>query len=160
MDKLKQIILDALVYSTLAVLKFIFLLPFNLWLKAASKLAEQRKNNNLEYQEADGLWPFLTYIKQFAFGFGFDAAIFLSYFIGIILAIIFWFISMLSAEHLFPGLIDGFQTAITIIIYAYMAPIYISLLRDIIQILLIPFRKFLSWGSKPAQHTELEIKNK
>ena len=160
MNKLKEIILDALIYSTLAVLKFIFFLPFNLWLKAAARLAEQRKNDNLEFQESEGMWPFLSYVKRFAFGFGFNAAIFLSYFIGIILAITFWFISMFSAENLFSGLLEGFQTAITVIIHAYLSPIYISLLRDIIQILLIPFRKFLSWGSKPAQHMDLEIRNR
>ena len=149
MNRLKDIIMDALIYSTIAVLKFIFILPFNLWKRAGSRLAEQKENSHLEFQETNGPWPFLTYVKRFAFQLGFDAVTFLSYFVGIILAITFWVISMLSAEDLFSGLKDGFLTAITILAHAYLTPIYISILRDIIQILLIPFRKFIKWCSKP-----------
>lgn len=159
MDRLKEIIKDALLFCGVNIVKFLFLLPFNLWLKAATRLSEQRKNITLEYREAGGLWPFLTYVKRFAFDFGFDAAIFASYFVGIILAVIVWITSMLGAENIITGLLDGCETALFTLIHGYFTPIYISLLRDLIQLLLIPFRKFLSWGSKPAQYMEIKSKS-
>ena len=160
MDRLKEIIKDALLFCGVNIVKFLFLLPFNLWLKAATRLSEQRKHITLEYREVGGFWPFLTYVKRFAFDFGFDAAIFASYFAGIILAVIAWITSMLGAEDTITGLLDGSEIALLTLIHGYFAPIYISLLRDIIQLLLIPFRKFLSWGSKPAQYMDMEINSK
>ena len=44
MDKLREIIKDALLFCGVNIVKFLFLLPFNLWLKAATRLSEQRKN--------------------------------------------------------------------------------------------------------------------
>ncbi len=160
MDRLKEIIKDALLFCGVNILKFLFLLPFNLWLKAATRLSEQRKNITLEYKDAGGMWPFLTYVKRFAFDFGFDAAIFASYFVGIILAVILWITTMLGAEDILAGLLEGSRIALFTIIHSYFSPIYFSLIRDLIQLLLIPFRKFLSWGSKPAQYMDMEIKSR
>jgi len=49
---------------------------------------------------------------------------------------------------------------ITTLVVCYFAPLYYSLLRDFIQILILPFRKFLDWAKKPAQHMDFRIENK
>ena len=141
-----NLLVEALIHSIKTILVFIFLLPYKLWVKSAMNLVDQKKRTVIEPTAIDGLWPFLTYLKRFSFDFYFDAASFLSYFIGLLLA----FVSLFSG--------GGFGGFMYVLIMTYFCPLYISFFRDLAQVCLIPFRKFLSWGSKPAQY--LEIKNK
>lgn len=140
-----NILAEALIHSLKTLVVFIFLLPYKLWVKAAMNLVQQKEKASVEPTTIDGLWPFLTYLKRFTFDFYFDAVSFLSYFIGILFA----FVNLIQY---------GFAEFCITLIASYYTPLYVSFFRDLAQVCLIPFRKFLSWGSKPAQY--LEIKNK
>lgn len=140
-----NILAEALIHSLKTLVVFIFLLPYKLWVKSAMNLVEQKEKASIEPTTINGLWPFLTYLKRFTFDFYFDAVSFLSYFIGILFA----FVCLIQV---------GFYGFIICSIVVYYTPLYVSFFRDLTQVCLIPFRKFLNWGSKPAQY--LEIKNK
>ena len=147
-----NVLLGALLHSIMTILVFIFLLPYKLWVKSAKNLLAQKERNAIDPENIEGFWPFLTYLKRFTFDFWFDACSFLSYFIGVLAALISFFFMVGNGFGL--ALASFFVTLVS----AYFTPIFVSLSRDFFQILLIPFRKFLNWGSKPAQY--LEIKNK
>lgn len=140
-----KILVEALIHCLKTLVVFIFLLPYKLWVKSAMNLVEQKEKASIEPTTINGLWPFLTYLKRFTFDFYFDAVSFLSYFIGLLIA----FVCLIQAG------IDGFVICSIVV---YYTPLYVSFFRDLTQVALIPFRKFLNWGSKPAQY--LEIKNK
>lgn len=127
---------------------YLFVLPFDLWKKAISRLADQREKGALRMSEIKTQWPFLSFLKVFLIEFMFDGVILISYILGPILAIVLWISS------------ESFTTFIGCIVMSYYAPIFLSLLRDVFILSLLPIRKFLSWVSKPAQYLDLEIKNK
>jgi len=127
---------------------FLFLIPFDLWKKATVRLAEQREKGTLNISNITGLWPFLSFLKAFILEFLIDGLIFIYYFIGPIVAIY----SMIESGE--------FSALVLILVGTYYSPIGLSLIRDILQLMILPFRKFLSWASKPAQYMDLEIKNK
>jgi hypothetical protein len=54
----------------------------------------------------------------------------------------------------------GFGGFLLILIGSYYAPLGLSLLRDIVQLSILPLKKFLSWAKKPAQYMDLKIENK
>ena len=127
---------------------FIFIVPFDLWKKATIRLANQKESGGLNISKITSLWPFLSFLKAFILDFLIDGIIFILYVLGLILGIVAW---VESGEFMsFIGTIAG----------VYFSPIGLSLLRDFLQLLVLPFKKFLSWASKPAQYMDLEIKNK
>lgn len=130
------------------IIYFLFLVPFNLWKKATIRLSEQRESGAISIAGITSLWPFLSFLKRFILEFLIDGLIFLSYILGIIVAIVLGIVS--GSFIAFLGMLVGL----------YFAPIPLSLLRDVIQLAILPFKKFLSWASKPAQYMDLEIKNK
>jgi len=127
---------------------FLFLVPFDLWKKATVRLAEQREKGTLNISKITGLWPFLSFLKAFILEFLIDGFIFICYFIGPIIAIY----SMIKSGE--------FSVLVVTLVATYYYPISLSLTRDFLQLMILPFRKFLSWASKPAQYMDLEIKNK
>ena len=127
---------------------FIFIVPFDLWKKATARLANQRENGGLDLSKSTSRWPFLSFLNTFILDFLIDGYIFMVYILALPLAII-----MAISD-------GGFDTFVGILVTAYFAPVGMSLLRDFLQLLVLPFNKFLSWASKPAQHMDLEIKNK
>lgn len=127
---------------------FIFIVPFDLWKKATIRLANQKEKGGLNISKITSLWPFLSFLKAFILDFLIDGLTFFLYVLGLILGIAAWIIS---------GEISSF---FAVIVGVYFSPIVLSLLRDLIQLLVLPFKKFLSWASKPAQYMDLEIKNK
>ena len=127
---------------------FIFIVPFDLWKKATVRLASQKESGGLNISKITSLWPFLSFLKAFVLDFLIDGIIFILYIIAPIVGIYLWIES---------GEISLFVITIGQI---YFAPVGLSLLRDFLQLLSLPFKKFLSWASKPAQYMDLEIKNK
>ncbi len=127
---------------------FLFIVPFDLWKKATIRLAEQKEKGTLSISKITGLWPFLSFLKAFILDFLIDGVIFILYVLGLIIGIVIW---IQTGE---------FMSFISTIVVIYFSPIMLSLLRDIIQLSILPFKKFLSWASKPAQYMDLEIKNK
>jgi len=142
-------LINALVHTLYTFFAYLlFIVPFDLWKKALVRLSNQKKNKSLSIDNIKGLWPFLSFIKVFILEFAFDGLIFSSYFIGFVVGIITW-------------INDGaFSDFITMVVGSYFAPIPLSLLRDLIQLSTLPFKKFLNWLSKPAQFMDLEIRNK
>lgn len=141
---MQQIIIDALIHAIKEIIIFFFVTPYRLWIKACEKLAAQKKNKTLNLSEINSLWPFFTFLKRFNFDFFFDACIVLAYPFGVVFAII----SLFSF---------GMREFIVLLVAYYYAPLWIAWFRDLCQVLLIPFRKFLNWGSKPAQYMDLNI---
>lgn len=142
----KDVLLKSLLHCVLTLLSFIFLTPFNVWRKSVLTTAEQRENGSLKMGTIKGFWPFLSYMKRILCDFLFDAFIVLSYPLGIIAA--------------FISFKEGFLGFITVLAGVYFLPITFALTRDFIQLTLIPFRKFLSWGAKPAQFMDLNVNKK
>lgn len=126
---------------------FLFILPFDLWKKATIRLSNQREKGALNISKISSLWPFLAFLKAFLLEFLFDGLIFIGYFIGAIFSI-------------FTLIQTGFMGFASILVGTYYSPIFLSLLRDLMQLLILPFRKFLSWASKPSQYLDLRINNK
>jgi hypothetical protein len=125
---------------------FLFIMPFALWKKATTRLANQRKNGGLNIGNIDSFWPFLSFLKVFILEFLIDGLIFMLYVLGIIFAII--------------GAIDGGVAGFFgVLIGTYYTPIALSLTRDLIQLLTQPLKKFISWISKPAQYMDLKVTN-
>ena len=127
---------------------FIFIVPFDLWKKATIRLANQKENGALNISKIKSPWPFLSFLKTFILDFLIDGVIFMLYVLGLFIGIAAWVQS------------GSFFSFIATIAVLYFSPIILSVLRDYLQLLVLPFKKFLSWASKPAQYMDLEIKNK
>lgn len=146
-DNLVNKIVQALVHSILSILKFIFVTPLNLWLKAIERLNAQKAAGTLEMANIQSEWPLLAYIKRFTLDFYFDAVAFLVYPLGVLVA----FYDMFAV---------GFDCFVAEIIAIYFFPISIYIFHDLTVIALLPIRKLIDWFKKPAQHMDLDIKNK
>jgi len=147
--KLQNQIISALVHFLYNFfIYYTFILPFDLWKKATIRLAEQKEKGSINISKISGPWPFLSFLKIFILEFLIDGIIFILYILAPIIGIVAWIQS---------GEILSFFLSI---IGIYFTPFYLSLTRDLLQLLILPFRKFLSWASKPAQYMDLEIKNK
>ncbi len=127
---------------------FIFITPFSLWQKATIRLSEQREIGTLNISKITSLWPFLSFLKAFLLEFLIDGFIFIGYFVGLIFAL-YTFIKT-----------GEFMAFVSVLAGTYFSPILLSLTRDLLQLLILPFRKFLSWANKPAQYMDLKIENK
>jgi len=125
----------------------IFIVPFDLWKKATIRLSDQKEKGGLNISKSTSLWPFLSFLKTFILDFLIDGIIFISYVLGLIIGI-------------YVSIESGIGAGMAAIAGVYFSPIGLSLLRDLLQLLVLPFKKFLSWASKPAQYLDLEIRNK
>ena len=126
-------------------------MPFDLWRKAVSRLSKQRQEKSLDITKIDTQWPFLSFVKRFTLDFFIDGLIFIVPLLMIIILIV--------------GCMDDFLMGLFSFIGSYFAlPIGFSLMRDFVTLTILPFRKFLSWVSKPAQYVDIkhsgEIKQK
>ncbi len=147
--KLQDQISSALIHVLYTLfIYFLIVVPFDLWKKATIRLANQKEEGTISISKITGLWPFLSFLKAYIFEFLIDGIIFISYFWGLISGIV----ALIVFEE-----ISLFFACIAI---AYYFPMFMSLYRDFLQLLVLPFKKFLSWASKPAQYMDLEIKNK
>ena len=109
---------------------------------------------SLSVAKSTSKWPFLSWIKTYVLDFGFDASTFLLYVIG------FPIIALSFVMNIFDiGPYDTFGnqvgTHIGLVISVYFMPIAIALSKDIFQILILPFSKYIDWAKKPAQHQEI-----
>lgn len=157
-----QKLLDALVQSLVQLLKFIFVLPFNLWMKSADELVKQKEKNLLDVRAVTGFWPLLTLIKRFCVDFFFYALSFLSYPVGMILSIYAFVDSSYNLYRwdVLTALEVGFEAYLGVLICTYYFPVIMSLTHDFFQLMILPVRKWISYFSKPAQQLDLDIKNR
>ncbi|MBR5687811.1 MAG: DUF4339 domain-containing protein [Prevotella sp.] len=151
--------LPALGHAFYTIIYLLFVLPFDLWRKAIIRLAKQKRDRSLRIMGIKTEWPLLSFIKRYIFEFLFDFVIFLSYFVGLIIAIISYtkWISDIP-EYLQPNFFDYIKALLFILLPFYNLPVFISLFRDICQISLLPIRKLISWFRKPAQYYDLKVK--
>lgn len=126
---------------------YIIKLPYSLWVKSIDNLVAAKENGKMDLNKMTGEWPFLSFLKVFYLEFMFDALTFFSYFLGFIVAI-----GVMFAD----GGLSGFIVAL---FATYFLPLAIMPCRDMLKIFILPFRKYLSWASKPAQEFNLNIKN-
>lgn len=127
---------------------FLFVMPFELWKKATLRLAEQNEKGDLNISKLKGAWPFLSFLKVFFLNFFIDGIIFIQYILGGFISIFIWIET------------GEFKSFMTYLAFIYLSPVLLSLVRDIIQLCMLPFKKFVSWVNKPAQFLNLEIENK
>lgn len=151
-EKLKKNLVPALLHALYTILYLIVILPFDVWVKSIVRLVKQKESGALQITKIETPWPFLSFVKTLLLEFLFDAASFLSYFIGVVLAFKAFF-TMLSNEYITFG--DAFKAFLGILLVTYFVPVFVSIARDIFQLLILPFRKFLSWARKPAQYFDL-----
>tara|TARA_Y100000385_G_C12830521_1_gene524323 strand:+ start:64 stop:522 length:459 start_codon:yes stop_codon:yes gene_type:complete len=144
----KQIVSALIHFLYIFFIYFLFIVPFDLWKKATIRLANQKESGGLNISKITSLWPFLSFVKAFILDFLIDGIIFISYVLGLIGGVYIWIES------------GEFMAFVAFIAGVYISPIGLSLLRDLLQLSILPFKKFLSWASKPAQYMDLEIKNK
>ncbi|MBR5983543.1 MAG: hypothetical protein IK025_07480 [Bacteroidales bacterium] len=142
---------DAALHFLYRIVYFLFIMPFDLWRKAVSRLSKQRQEKSLDITKIETQWPFLSFIKRFTLDFFIDGLIFIVPLLMIIILIV--------------GCMDDFLMGLFSFIGSYFVlPIGFSLMRDFLTLTILPFRKFLSWVSKPAQYVDIkhsgEIKQK
>ena len=146
-EKLSAQVISALKYFLYKFfVYFVFIVPFDLWKKSTKRLVTQKETGRLDISRINSLWPFLSFLKAFIIDFLLDGYIFFSYIIGPIAAIVVL-------------INDGIEQFFLVLVASYFSPIGYSIVRDILQLLTLPFKKFLSWAAKPAQHMDLNIKN-
>ena len=134
----------ALVTVLLGIL-YLLKLPYDLWSQATLRLSEQG-DKGIKISNFKGKWPMLSFMKFWLLEFGFDASIFLCYIIGPIMAIV----ALIITPY------EPFMAFVFTLIFSYLAPLYYMLMKDIFQILILPFKKFIDWAKKPAQHMQVE----
>lgn len=147
MPKEVKTLSNAMLHTLLTIVKLLFLTPYNIWMESAAKLENQSKDGSLNLKNVSGFWGILSFIKRILFDFSFNAAILLSFPIGVIL----FFVLIFKA---------GFGIALTTLLVTYfVVPALTLLTQDLIRLALIPLYKYVSWGTKPAQYLDVnEIK--
>lgn len=148
----KQLV-DALLHVLITIGR-VFVLPLSLWIKSTSKLVAQKQEAALDMNKIDSPWPFFSWVKRWIIDFFFDALAFVSYPLGVIIALITFISTLIYAEEF--GLATG--SFIISIVSTYFAPLFISYLHDCTVMALLPIKKIIDWFKKPAQY--LELKNK
>ena len=134
---------DAALHFLYRIVYFLFIMPFDLWRKAVSRLSKQRQEKSLDITKIDTQWPFLSFIKRFTLDFFIDGLIFI--------------VPLLMVIILIVGCMDDFLMGLFSFIGSYFVlPIGFSLMRDFMTLAILPFRKFLSWVSKPAQYVDIK----
>ena len=150
-NKFANLLANAALYTVLTIGR-LFLFPFNLWVKAAERLVEQKESGSLDIRTVNGFWPVVSFIKRIIFDFILDALTFLIYPLGIVY-LLYDFISTCVNV----GFGRACAVFIVSIVSLYFIPMFVAFVRDILQLLILPVRKFLDWVKKPSQY--LEIKN-
>ncbi len=148
----RETIVSALKYFFSSLIYVLFVCPFGFWMASTNRLANDRKNCNLDIIKNESRWPYLSFCKRVFFGFFIDGMTFISWFIGAIVAVIMFFICIFQGE-----LLTAFLSLIGTLIAVYYLPPSFAFIRDMATLMLLPFTKFLSWLSKPAQHLDIDM---
>ena len=137
--------LPALGFVLMEFLK-ILLIPYKLYCKSIERLIETKESSTLSIDKSSSNWPFLSFLKRLLLEFLLDAITLLVYPLGVIVFVY--------------ALIQDSSPALGSLLVVYIQPVILSIWRDLFQIFILPFRKYIDWAKKPAQHLNLDIKNK
>ena len=153
MEKLKQLFGPALIHSLHTIVYFLFIVPFDAFVNAVERLAKQRESKALKLSEIKTPWPFFSFMKRVFLDFGVDFLTLLAYILAPLLALValIWGIATKTNFFLILG------TMIGVVVACYYAPLFFAWLRDCIVMMILPFKKFLSWCYKPAQYFDLNV---
>lgn len=141
------------VSASLVVLKGllkIILIPYNLYCKIMKRLISTEGDSSLSLQQNSTAWPMLSHIKRVVLDFLLDALSVLSW----PLLLLWTIINLIRFKFSLP--LDVLLYWLLII---YMCPVIIALIRDLIQIIVLPIKKFIDWAKKPAQQLHVDVKN-
>lgn len=152
-EKLKEHLGPAVSHSLYSIVYILFIIPFDLWVKAVERLAKQKESGVLNISGITSPWPLLSFIKTLLFEFLFDFWTFITYILGAMAAI------YIFMDRLLDGEIDEALLALIVtLIGTYYTPLYYAWARDLCQLCLLPIQKLISWFRKPAQHLDLTVK--
>ena len=151
-------LIDALLHVLCSILKLL-LLPFNLWVKAIARLAEQREAGFLNLSNITGIWPFFSFCKRLFIDFIFDAIAFLAYPVGGLMAI-YNMIEGFTKTNQFYTAGDVFEEFIVTLILIYIYPIFMAIAHDLLVFILLPIRKLIDYWRKPAQQLDIDYKQR
>lgn len=152
-QNLSENIVSALIYFFKSLVYILFICPFEFWAAATNRLANDRKNCRLDILKNTSRWPYLSFCKKVIFEFSIDGFIFISYFLGALAALIALIYCTVEGQFLW-----GLGAFFLVLIGTYYSPLGFSLFRDLLTLSLLPFYKFISWVSKPAQQLDIDMR--
>lgn len=118
---LKEQIVPALIQAFIVWILRFFTIPWSIWTGTAQRLAEKRQAAKTEDNgSSTSEFPVFEWFRN-----AWDGAIFLSWFIGVVVAFFSMFGVMFSA-----GFFAGLATGVMVLIYTYFAVIPMSLLKE------------------------------
>lgn len=144
---IKKQLVPAIIQSLLIIVVRFFTIPWEIWSGAASRLSESRtlSRETPVSHRAKSEFPVFEWFKS-----SWDAAIFLSWFIGIIVAVI----GLIAGTHW--SFSAGLIAAVTTLLYSYFGVILMSLLKEgLILILSIALNVEKIAQSKKASETTI-----
>jgi hypothetical protein len=153
------LIVDALLY-VLSAIGRILLLPYSLWTRAISRLAEQRQEGYLTMSNITSKWPFLSFCKRLIIDFTFDAVSFLSYPLGGIFAVAILSVDLARLVPEGYPADEIFLEFIGTLIAIYIYPVLMSVTHDFCELLMLPIRKAIDFFKKPAQQINVDYKER
>lgn len=150
-------IVSALAYFFKSIVYILFVCPFEFWVAATNRLANDRKNCRIDILKNASRWPYLSFCKKIIFEFLIDGFIFISYFLGAIAALI---VLVMSIYNIAKYDLSAWELLkpVGVLILTYYSPLGLSFTRDILTLLLLPLYKFISWVSKPAQQLDIDMR--
>lgn len=151
-------LIDALLHVLYAIVKLL-LLPFSLWVKSITRLADQKERGILNLANITGLWPFFSFCKRLLIDFIFDAVSFLAYPLGVLFALIMMIVGFTELNE-FYTVGDVFIEFVVTLISVYIYPIFMAMAHDGLELSLLPIRKLIDWFRKPAQQLDIDVKNR
>lgn len=114
------------------------------------RLISTEEDSSLSLQQNSTALPMLSHIKRVVLDFLLDALSVLSW----PLLLLWSIINLIKYK---------FSVPLDILLYwlliIYMCPVILALIRDLIQIIVLPIKKFIDWAKKPAQQLHVDVKN-
>ena len=151
-EEMKSAVSTVLKFVLYNLILYMLKLPYVLFKKATSRLVKQSEKGSLSIEQSNSEWPLLSFLKTYLLEFCLDASTFLSYVVGYPLIALFFILNLFESGYSFG---DNISMTLAAAVGLYFAPLMIALQRDVFQILMLPFRKFIDWVKKPAQHMDI-----
>lgn len=151
----KDVVIGAFIYFLHMLCFLVILCPFGFWKGATERLAKLHDDRSIQTFIGQSRWPFFTFIRKIFFEYIIDGSIFISYPLGILAAFVVWLVLTFQGQF---G--SGFMLFVAILIGTYYYPLGLSVVRDFVTLLLLPFRKFVNWCVKPANYLEIDMNKK
>lgn len=144
MSQLQEKLVPAIIQALIICILRFFTIPWSIWKGAAMRLAERRQAaSNPNDDNSKSEFPVFDWIRS-----AWDGLIFLSWFVGVIVAVFTLFGVMFSV-----GFFSGIGSAIGVVLYFYFAVILMSFFKESLILLLsiaMNVEKLASKSSAPS----------